>query len=80
MLAAPIEKAMKASSTVHQMHDARPTRAEAVEKAVDDVIDFKTAAVHGIQAGQSKSIIHPTLADHLRREAVKCSDELKRTA
>jgi hypothetical protein len=43
------------------------------------VIDFKTAAVKGIQAGKIKSIIHPTLADHVRREAVKCSDELKRT-
>jgi hypothetical protein len=78
--AALIEKAMKTSTTFRQIHDARSTRAAAMEKAVDDVIDFKTAAVHGIQAGQIKSIIHPTLADHVRREAVKCSDELKRTA
>ena len=74
-----IEKAMKTSTAFHQMHDTPPTREEAIEKAVDDVIDFKTAAVKGIQTGQIKSIIHPTLADHVRREAVKCSDELKRT-
>ena len=77
--AALIEKAMKTSSAFRQMHDKPPTKEEAVEKAVEDVIDFKTAAVKGIQAGQIKSIIHPTLADHVRREAVKCSDELKRT-
>ena len=77
--AALIAKAMKTSSAFRQMHDKPPTKEEMVEKAVEDVIDFKTAAVKGIQAGQIKSIIHPTLADHVRREAVKCSDELKRT-
>jgi hypothetical protein len=74
-----IAKAMKTSSAFHQMHEKPPTKNDAIEKAVADVIDFKTAAVQGIQAGQIKSIIHPTLADHVRREAVKCSDELKRT-
>ena len=74
-----IQRAMKTSSAFHQMHDKPPTKEEVVEKAVEDVIDFKTAAVKGIQAGQIKSIIHPTLADHVRREAVKCSDDLKRT-
>jgi hypothetical protein len=74
-----ISKAMKTSSGFRQIHDAPSTKDEAIEQAVDDVIDFKTAALKGIQAGQIKSIIHPTLADHVRREAVKCSDELKRT-
>jgi len=45
---------------------------------VSDIIDFKTAAEKGIQTGQIKSIIHPTLADHVRREALKAADELKR--
>jgi hypothetical protein len=74
-----IEKAMKTSQAFRQLHDQRPSREEAVEKAVDDVIDFKTAALKGVQTGQIKSIIHPTLADHVRREAVKCSDELRRS-
>ena len=45
---------------------------------MDDIIDFKTAAEKGIQTGTIKSIIHPTLADHVRREAIKAADELKR--
>jgi hypothetical protein len=30
--------------------------------------------------GKIKSIIHPTLADHVRREALKAADDLKRAA
>jgi hypothetical protein len=78
--AALIAKAMSTSSAFRKIHDAPPSKDEVMEKAVEDVIDFKTAAVKGIQAGEIKSIIHPTLADHVRREAVKCSDELKRTS
>jgi hypothetical protein len=44
------------------------------------IIDFKTAAEKGIQTGKIRSIIHPTLADHVRREALKAADELKRAA
>ena len=33
----------------------------------------------GIKAGKIKSIIHPSLAPHVRREAVKFNDELRRT-
>jgi len=77
--AALIEKAMKTSSAFHQMHEKPPAKDGAIETAIEDIIDFKTAAVKGIQAGEIQSIIHPTLADHVRREAVKCSDELKRT-
>lgn len=46
--------------------------------AAQEVIDFKTAAARGIEAGRLKSIIHPVLADHVRREAVKFLDEVKR--
>jgi Domain of unknown function (DUF2935) len=42
------------------------------------MVAFKTAATKGIEEGKIKSIIHPTLADHVRREAVKFVDELKR--
>jgi hypothetical protein len=43
------------------------------------MVAFKTTATKGIEEGKIKSIIHPTLADHVRREAVKFVDELKRT-
>ena len=46
--------------------------------AVQQIINFKVAAERGIQAGQIKSIIHPALADHVRREAVRFKDELER--
>jgi hypothetical protein len=48
--------------------------------ATEKLLGFKVIAVKGIDAGQIKSIIHPTLADHVRREAVKAVDELKRAA
>jgi hypothetical protein len=43
------------------------------------MVAFKTTATKGIEAGKIKSIIHPTLADHVRREAVKFVDELRRS-
>jgi hypothetical protein len=75
-----IQKAMQTSSAFRQMHKNVPSSKGPVEKAVDDIIDFKTAAEKGIQTGKIKSIIHPTLADHVRREALKAADELKRAA
>ena len=78
--AALIQKAMATSRAFNEMHETPPSKEEVVEDAVDDIIDFKTAALKGIQTGQIKSIIHPTLADHVRREAVKCSDDLRRMA
>lgn len=73
-----IQKAMQTSGAFHQMHNATPMSKDPLEKAVNDIIDFKTAAGKGIQTGKIKSIIHPTLADHVRREALKAADELKR--
>jgi len=75
-----IQKAMQTSSAFRQMHQSTPSSKQPLEKAVGDIIDFKTAAEKGINAGQIKSIIHPTLADHVRREALKAADELKRAA
>lgn len=75
-----VQKAMQTSSAFRQMNKARPASKQPLEKAVNDIIDFKTAAEKGIQTGQIKSIIHPTLADHVRREALKAADELKRAA
>jgi hypothetical protein len=75
-----IQKAMQTSVAFRQMHKSVSASKGPVEKAVDDIIDFKTAAEKGIQTGKIKSIIHPTLADHVRREALKAADELKRAA
>src|ERR671916_2666865 len=75
-----IQKAMQTSAAFRRMHESVPSSKGPVEKAVDDIIDFKTAAERGIQTGKIKSIIHPALADHVRREALKAADELKRAA
>jgi hypothetical protein len=75
-----VQKAMQTSAAFRQMHKNVPSSKAPVEQAVNDIIDFKTAAEKGIQTGQIKSIIHPTLADHVRREALKAADELKRAA
>jgi hypothetical protein len=75
-----IMKAMHASDAFHHMHDNPPSSKSPIESVVDDIIDFKTAAEKGIVLGTIKSIIHPTLADHVRREAIKAADDLKRAA
>src|SRR5918993_3375634 len=75
-----IQKAMQTSDAFRRMHKSVPSSKGPVEQAVDDIIDFKTAAEKGIQTGKIKSIIHPALADHVRREALKAADELKRAS
>jgi hypothetical protein len=50
------------------------------ETAAQAVIDFKTAAGQGIRTGAIDSIINPALADHVRREAIRFQDELRRAA
>jgi len=73
-----IMKAMQTSDAFHKMHDDPSSSKHPLERVVDDIIDFKTAAEKGIVTGTIKSIIHPTLADHVRREALKAADDLKR--
>lgn len=73
-----IDKAMQTSRAFHTLHMQQPTNTAAAIAAVDQIIDFKVAAEQGIQTGKIKSIIHPTLADHVRREALKAADELRR--
>ena len=51
---------------------------DAVMSAAQTILDFKTQAVRDIEAGRFKSIIEPRLADHVRREALKFLNELKR--
>ena len=49
-----------------------------VKSAAQEVLDFKTSAARDIEAARITSIIDPRLADHVRREALKFVDELKR--
>jgi hypothetical protein len=51
---------------------------DAVLSAAKSVLDFKTETARDIEAARIKSIIDPRLADHVRREALKFIDELKR--
>jgi hypothetical protein len=56
----------------------KQVRGDEVMKAAHEILDFKTVGEKGIKSGKIKSIIHPSLASHVRREAVKFIDELKR--
>lgn len=73
-----VAKAMKASEDFHKLHGMNPAPRDKAIAGVDDILDFKVAAEKGIEAGKIKSIIHPTLADHVRREALKAADDLRR--
>jgi len=75
-----VAKAMKTSDSFHKLHGQNPAPADKAVKAVDDILDFKVAAADGIDAGKIKSIIDPRLADHVRREALKAADDLRRAA
>ncbi|HUS20440.1 MAG TPA: DUF2935 domain-containing protein [Aeromicrobium sp.] len=57
---------------------ARNPEIDAVMSAAQTILDFKTQTVRDIEAGRIKSIIEPRLADHVRREALKFVNELKR--
>jgi hypothetical protein len=71
----------QATKLEHAFRDQnfRNVRGDDVMKAAHEVLDFKTVGEKGIYAGKIKSIISPPLASHVRREAVKFIDELKRT-
>src|SRR5207237_10045430 len=51
---------------------------DAVMSAAQTMLDCKTKAVRDIESARIKSIIEPRLADHVRREALKFVNELKR--
>ena len=74
-----VKKAMATSEAFKKLPTESPiTAKEAAMRAVDEIIDFKVAAATGIDTSKIKSIIHPVLADHVRREAMKAADELAR--
>jgi hypothetical protein len=74
-----VEKAMRTSDAFMKMHEHPVPTGKAV-RAVEDILDFRTAAEKGIETGRIKSIIDPALADHVRREAIKAADDLRRAA
>ncbi|MFN2512931.1 MAG: DUF2935 domain-containing protein [Pyrinomonadaceae bacterium] len=51
---------------------------DAVLSAAETILDFKTKTVRDVEAARIKSIIDPRLGDHVRREALKFIDELRR--
>lgn len=75
-----VEKAMKTHAAFDELHDKDPIPRNKAIKAVEDILDFKVAAAKGIETGEIRSIIDPALADHVRREAIKAADELRRAA
>lgn len=73
-----IQKAMQAAGQWHATKGGGSK--DKVRDSLDGFIAFKKTAQAGVEAGQIKSIIHPLLADHVLREALKFSDELKRVS
>ena len=57
---------------------AQNPETDAVMSAARTILDFKTETARNIEGAKIKSIIDPRLADHVRREALKFVDELKR--
>ena len=73
---AAVAIAHEPSTVVGSLVDNPETNA--ILSAAETILDFKTKAARDIEAGRIKSIIDPRLADHVRREALKFVDELKR--
>lgn len=52
---------------------------DAILSAAETILDFKTDTARKIEGARLRSIIDPRLADHVRREALKFVNELKRS-
>lgn len=81
----PQEKALFAKATAFENRFAHPAALQGgpgdpVMAAAREIIDFKTVAEQGICSGQIRSIIDPELGAHMRREAIRFTDELQRSA
>jgi hypothetical protein len=79
----PREMALIAqAATMAAAFQVLASRGDAAGLAAADelILNFKETAETGIEAGQIQSIIHPALADHIRREALKFRNELHRAA
>jgi hypothetical protein len=81
----PTEKALFAKASAFEARFANAAALGAgpgdpVMAAAKEIIDFKTVAEQGICSGQIKSIIDPELGAHMRREAIRFTDELQRAS
>jgi hypothetical protein len=74
--AALIKKARETSEAFKPLR--APADGAKALATTEALVEFKETAVEGIDAGKIKSIIHPSLADHVRREGLKAADELRR--
>jgi hypothetical protein len=74
-----IDQARKLQEAFANPSRLRASSGDPVLAAAEEILDFKTVAEKGIRSGAIDSIIHPTLAAHVRREAMRFIDELKRT-
>jgi hypothetical protein len=72
-----IETALKTGKVWRKLDDGSKKK---VEDTLEGFIAFKKTAQAGVESGKIDSIIHPILADHVLREALKFSDELKRVS
>ncbi len=63
----------------NERNHARGVAGGEVVLATEELIDFQATVEQGVQNGRVKSIMHPLLAGHMRRETLKFVDELKRT-
>ena len=55
-----------------------PTDLDQVEMAAERILDFKTEIARRVEGARVRSALSPILADHVRREAIKFVDELRR--
>jgi hypothetical protein len=81
----PTEKALFAKASAFEARFANAVAlgggpGDPVMAAAREIIDFKTVAEQGICSGQIKSIIDPELGAHMRREAIRFTDELQRAS
>lgn len=73
-----IDRALQLSGRHDAIEKQHPELPDALIALVEETIDFKAAAEKGIAAGTVRSAISPMLASHVRREAIKGADELRR--
>jgi hypothetical protein len=78
MLIKAADKSAEMFRNLRKEHRLKPDAKAKATAEAQGMIAFKTTAEKGIREGTIQSIIHPALADHVRREAVKFKDELSR--
>jgi hypothetical protein len=76
----PTEKQLRNQAYQYEKAFLRQgVQGEAWVRAAREVVEFHMVGERGIHEARIKSIIHPAIASHMRREAVRFIDELNRT-